>query len=91
MQDDYHILLIALLVTNRLLLDEFYHVIELAFWLINDEMLLDDLILDFCYSSLSLETGELELTSTITLALQVNWQVCWPPQERTLPSTTIVC
>ena len=35
--------------------------------------LLDDLILGFCYSSLSLETGGFELiTSTITLVLQVN-------------------
>ena len=32
--------------------------------------LLDDLILNFCYNSLSLETGGLELTSTITLVLQ---------------------
>ena len=35
-------------------------------------MLVSDLILDFCYSSLSLETGGFELTSTITFALQAN-------------------
>ena len=34
--------------------------------------LLDDLILSFCYSNLSRETGGLGLASTITLALQAN-------------------
>ena len=34
--------------------------------------LLDELILGFCYSDLTLETGGFELTSTITLALQAN-------------------
>ena len=34
--------------------------------------LLDELILGFCYSDLTLETGGLELTSTITLILQAN-------------------
>ena len=66
------IFLIASLVTSRLLLDEFYHLIELSFWLIDDAMLfsvclLDGLVLDFCYSNLSLETGGIELTLTITL------------------------
>ena len=75
MWDDHHVFLVAPLVTTRLLLDEFYHLIELPFWLIDDAMLvsvclLDDLILNFCYNSLSLETGGLELTSTITLVLQ---------------------
>ena len=30
------------------------------------------LVIDFCYSNLTRETGELKLTSTITLALQAN-------------------
>ena len=34
--------------------------------------LLDELILGFCYSDLTLETGGFELASTITLALQAN-------------------
>ena len=34
--------------------------------------LFDDLILGFCYSSLSLETGGFELTLTINLELLVN-------------------
>ena len=34
--------------------------------------LLDELILGFCYSDLTLETGGFELTSTITLVLQAN-------------------
>ena len=61
---------------NLLLLDEIYHLIELPFqWLIDDAMfvcLLDELILGFCYSDLTLETGGFELASTITLALQGN-------------------
>ena len=43
--------------------------------LIDDAMfvcLLDDLILDFCYSNLTWETGGFELASTITLVLQAN-------------------
>ena len=32
--------------------------------------LLDDLIVGFCYSNLTLETGGLEITSTFTLVLQ---------------------
>ena len=59
---------------TRLLLDEFFHLIELPFeWLIDDAMfvyLLDELILGFCYSDLTLETGGFELASTITLVLQ---------------------
>ena len=77
MWDDYHVFLIATLVFTRLLLNEIYHVIELPFeWLIDDEMflcLLDELILGFCYSNWTLETGGFELASTITLVLQANW------------------
>ena len=66
--DEYRVLLIATLVFTRLLLEEVYHLIELPFeWLIDDAMfvcLLDKLILDFCYSDLTLETGGLELAST---------------------------
>ena len=76
MWDDYRVFLIATLVFTRLLLDEIYHLIELPFqWLIDDAMfvcLLDELILGFCYSDLTLETGGFELASTITLALQGN-------------------
>ena len=61
---------------TRLLLDEIYHLIELTFeWLIDDAMfvyLLDELILGFCYSDLTLETGGFELASTITLVLQAD-------------------
>ena len=74
---DYHVFLIATLVFSRLLLDENYHLIALTFeWLIDDAMfvcLLDELILDFCYTDLTLETGGFELASTITLVLQANW------------------
>ena len=68
MWGDYHVFLIATLVFTRLLLDEICHLIELPFeWLIDDE-----LILSFCYSDLTLETGGFELASTITLVLQAN-------------------
>ena len=74
--DDYHVFLIATLVFTRLLFDEIYHLIKLPFeWLIDDPMfvcLLDELILSFCYSDFTLETGGFELTSTITLVLQAN-------------------
>ena len=67
--DEYRVLLIATLVFTRLLLEEVYHLIELPFeWLIDDAMfvcLLDKLILDFCYSDLTLETGGLELASYV--------------------------
>ena len=46
-----------------------YHLSDL----IDDAMfvcLLDELILGFCYIDLTLETGEFELASTITLVLQ---------------------
>ena len=50
-KDDYDIFLIAMLVFTRLLLNEIYHLIELPFeWLIDDVMfvcLLDELILGF--------------------------------------------
>ena len=65
MWGDYHVFLIATLVFVRLLLDEIYHLIELPFdWLIDDAMfvsLLDELILRFCYSDLTWETGGFEL------------------------------
>ena len=74
--DDYHVFLMATLVFTRLLLDEIYHLIELPFeWLIDDAMfvcLLDELILGFCYSDLTLETDGFELASTIALVLQAN-------------------
>ena len=54
----------------------FYHLIELPFeWLIDDVMfvcVLDELILDFCYSDLTFETGGFELASTIILVSQAN-------------------
>ena len=64
MWDDYHIFLIAPLVFTRVLLDEFYHLIELPLdWLMMwcyffFLCLLDDLILDFCYSNLGRESGD---------------------------------
>ena len=71
MCDDYHVFLIETLLFNRLLLYEIYHLTELPFdWLSGDVMfiyLLDDLILGFCYSNLTWETGGFELTVTITL------------------------
>ena len=76
MWDDYHVFLAATLVFTRLPLDEIYHLIELPFeWLIDDAMfvcLLDELILGFCYSDLTLETNGFELASAITLVLQAN-------------------
>ena len=76
MWDDYHAFLIATLVFTRLLLDEIYHLSDLPFeWLIDYAMfvcLLDELILGFCYSDLTLETGGFELSSTNTLVLQAN-------------------
>ena len=76
MWDDYYVFLITTLVFTRLLLNEIYHLIELPFdWLIDDAMfvcLLDELILGFCYSDLTWETGGFEFTSTITLVLQTN-------------------
>ena len=74
--DDYHVFLITTLVFTRLPLDEIYHLIGLPFeWLIEDAMfvwLLDELMLGFCYTDLTLETGGFELASTITLVLQAN-------------------
>ena len=68
--------LIATLVFTRLLLDEIYHLIELPFeWLNDDAMfvcLLDELILGFCYSDLTLEIGGFELALAITIVLQAN-------------------
>ena len=55
---------------------DLYHLIELAFeWLIDDAMfvcLLNELVIGFCYSDLTLENGEFELSSAITLVLQAN-------------------
>ena len=48
---------------------------QLIDWLIDDAMfvcLLDELILDFCYSDLTRETGGCKLISTFTLVLQAN-------------------
>ena len=75
MWNDYHVFLIVTLVFTRLLLDEIYYLIyqtatrwKLPFdWLIDDAMfvcLLEELILGFCYSNLTLETGGFELAST---------------------------
>ena len=77
MWDDYHVFLIATLVFTWQLLYKIYHVIELPFEWLNDDTimfvcLLDELILGFCYSDLTLETGGFELASTITLVLQAN-------------------
>ena len=71
MWDDYHIFLIATLVFTRLLLNEIYDLIKLPFhwlidWLINDAIFAC-LILRFCYSNLTWETGGFEFASTITL------------------------
>ena len=77
MLDVYHVFLIATLVFTRLLLDEIYHLIELPFeWLIDGAMfvcILDELILGFCCSNLTLEFGGFEFASTIILVLQANW------------------
>ena len=76
MWDDYHVFLIPTFVFNGLLLNEIYHLIKLPFdWLINDAIfvcLLDEWILDFCYSDLTWETGGFGLALTNTLALQAN-------------------
>ena len=71
MWDDYNIFL-----TQRLRLSGFC-ICRITIWLIDDVMIIfvclrDDLILGFCYSNLTWETGRLELTSTITLVLQAN-------------------
>ena len=76
MWDDCHVFLIATLVFTRLLLDEIYDLIELPFeWLIDDAIfvcLLDELILGFCYSDLTMEIAGFELASTITLVLKAS-------------------
>ena len=60
-----------MLVFTRLLLGENYHLIELPFESLIDNVmfvcLLDELILGFCYRDLTLETGGFELASTIIL------------------------
>ena len=48
---------------------------RITIWVIDwwcNVCLLDELILGFCYSDLTLEVGELELASTINLVLQAN-------------------
>ena len=76
--DDYHVFLTASLITTRVLLDKFFHlIVELSFWSIDYTMLVSvsliyDLILDFCYCSLSLETDGIKLTLTITLVVHAN-------------------
>ena len=74
--DDYHVFLIVTLVFTRLLLNKIYHLVELPFECLIDVAmfvcLLDELILGFCYTNLSWETGGFELASTITLVLQAN-------------------
>ena len=74
MWHDYHVFLTATVVFTRLLLNLIYYLIKLPFeWLMDDAMfvcLLDELILGFCYSDLTLETGGFELASTVTLVLQ---------------------
>ena len=61
--NDYHVFSITALVFTRLLLDEIYHHIQLLLeWLIDDAIclflcLLDELILAFFYSHLTLETS----------------------------------
>ena len=76
MWDDYHVFLIAMLVFTRLPLDEIYHLIELPFeWLTDNAMflcLLDELILGFCYSDLTLETGRFELASIIISSQRIH-------------------
>ena len=71
MWDECHVFLIAPIVFTRQLLDEIYHLIEWPFeWFIDDAMfvcLVDELILGFHYSNLTLKTGGFELPSTITL------------------------
>ena len=46
--------------------------------------LLDDLILGFCYSNLTRETGRLELAPPITLVLQANRLTNCPSQPNTV-------
>ena len=70
-----HIFLITRLAFPRLLLDEIYHLIELTILSIDwwcNVCLLDNLILDFCYSNLKQESSGFELVSIITLVLQAN-------------------
>ena len=74
MCDDYHVFLIEALAFTRLLIDAIYHLsnYHLIDWLIDNAMfvyLLDELILSFCYSNLTRETGGFELSSSITLVL----------------------
>ena len=61
---------------TRLLQDEIYHLVELPCeTLIDDAMfvcLLLELMLGFCNSDLTLETGGFELASSIALVLQAN-------------------
>ena len=56
---------------------------RITIWVIDwwcNVCLLDELILGFCYSDLTLETGGFELASTITLVLQTNGNHTMEPQ-----------
>ena len=94
--DDYHIFLIATLVSTRLLLDEIYQLIELLFdwWSIVDFRLFACWFdFRFCDSYFTWEIGGLEIAWTIILVLQVNrltkcasllilWALCEKPMRR---------
>ena len=72
MWDDYHIFLIAPLVFTRLLLDEIYQ--KNTIWLIDGVILvfvclLDDLILGFCYSNLTIWHGKTVYSNSHRLSL----------------------
>ena len=94
--DDYHIFLIATLVSTRLLLDEIYQLIELLFdwWSIVDFRLFACWFdFRFCDSYFTWEIGGLEIAWTIILVLQANrltkcasllilWALCEKPMRR---------
>ena len=73
MWDDYHVFLIATVVFTRLKLDEVYHLIELPFdWLIEDVIFACLLDARLLLQQFDTETGGFELASTNTLALKSN-------------------
>ena len=74
MQDDYHVFLFASIVITRLLINKTYYLWELLFdWLVKMMkywfLFAGWLNSRFCFSSLILEIGRLELTLTITQLL----------------------
>ena len=80
MWDDYDLFLFATLVFTRLLLDKFYHLIELLFNMSCNFLFVYLLFLGFRYSNLTWEAGGLELASTIAIVLQANRRrltSCW--------------